>query len=53
MLSENAIQAFMNDLRGRAAGDVRTDAYSRTLYSTDASMYQMMPHGVLIPKTLE
>jgi hypothetical protein len=40
-------------LKRRLAGDVFCDAYTRSLYSTDASMYQMMPHGVLIPKTLE
>ena len=34
-------------------GDLRTDEYSRILYSTDASLYQVMPHGVLIPKTVD
>src|SRR5262247_3579770 len=44
----------MNDLerelRRRVEGDVRFDAYSRLLYSTDASMYQMEPIGVVIPR---
>ncbi|MBF8287692.1 MAG: FAD linked oxidase domain protein, partial [Candidatus Rokubacteria bacterium] len=31
-------------------GDVRFDPYSRLLYSTDASMYQMEPIGVVIPR---
>jgi len=31
-------------------GDVRFDAGSRLLYSTDASMYQMEPVGVVIPR---
>ncbi len=53
MLSETMIQAFMQELRACTSGDVRTDAYSRMLYSTDASMYQMMPHGVLVPRTVE
>jgi len=44
----------MNDLEGelrrRVEGDVRFDTYSRLLYSTDASMYQMEPIGVVIPR---
>ncbi|NJN98217.1 MAG: FAD-binding oxidoreductase [Anaerolineales bacterium] len=44
---------FFNDLRPRISGDLRTDRYSRILYSTDASNYRVMPYGVLIPKTAE
>ncbi|MBI1846125.1 MAG: FAD-binding protein, partial [Candidatus Rokubacteria bacterium] len=35
------------------AGDVRFDRHSRLLYSTDASMYQAEPIGVVIPRTVE
>ncbi|HEU5319277.1 MAG TPA: FAD-linked oxidase C-terminal domain-containing protein, partial [Methylomirabilota bacterium] len=38
------------ELRRRVAGDVRFDAISRLLYSTDASMYQVEPLGVVIPR---
>ncbi len=38
------------DLRRVVDGDVRFDAYSRLLYSTDASMYQVEPIGVVIPR---
>ncbi len=38
------------DLRRSVEGDVRFDTYSRLLYSTDASMYQMEPIGVVIPR---
>jgi len=31
-------------------GDVRFDTYSRLLYSTDASMYQVEPIGVVVPR---
>ncbi|MBI2973451.1 MAG: FAD-binding protein, partial [Armatimonadetes bacterium] len=31
-------------------GEVRFDAFSRVLYSTDASIYQIMPVGVVIPR---
>jgi FAD/FMN-containing dehydrogenase/Fe-S oxidoreductase len=38
------------ELRRRVEGDVRFDRYTRLLYSTDASMYQMEPMGVVIPR---
>src|SRR5215471_261381 len=41
------------DLRGAVEGDVRFDRYSRLLYSTDASMYQMEPIGVIVPRHAE
>lgn len=44
------ISDFLHALRPRVAGDLRADAYTRTLYSTDASLYQVMPHAVLIPR---
>ena len=45
-----SVTDFLADLRPRVAGELRTDLYARTLYSTDASLYQVMPHGVLIPR---
>lgn len=42
---------FIQELKRRFAGDVRLDAASRVLYSTDASIYQIEPLGVAIPKT--
>src|SRR2546422_2767902 len=48
------IMARVNDLehelRKVVAGDVRFDPISRLLYSTDASMYQVEPIGVVIPR---
>ncbi len=40
-------------LRKRVSGEVRFDAFSRVLYSTDASIYQMEPVGVVIPRNVE
>lgn len=37
-------------LRRRIAGEVRFDGWSRSLYSTDASLYQIQPVGVVIPR---
>ena len=42
---------FLHELKKRFAGDLRFDTASRILYSTDASMYQIEPLGVAIPKT--
>jgi FAD/FMN-containing dehydrogenase/Fe-S oxidoreductase len=38
-------------LRANVSGEVRFDRLSRALYSTDASVYQIVPLGVVIPKT--
>ncbi|RJP56124.1 MAG: FAD-binding oxidoreductase [Anaerolineaceae bacterium] len=42
---------FLHELKKRFTGDVRLDSASRVLYSTDASIYQVEPLGVVIPKT--
>ncbi len=41
------------ELRKRVSGEVRFDPFSRVLYSTDASIYQMEPVGVVIPRNYE
>jgi FAD/FMN-containing dehydrogenase/Fe-S oxidoreductase len=38
-------------LKRRVQGDLMFDSYSRGRYATDASLYQMMPLGVLLPKS--
>ena len=38
------------ELERRVSGEVRLDDFSRTLYSTDASIYQMKPVGVVTPR---
>ncbi|MFC3676506.1 FAD-binding and (Fe-S)-binding domain-containing protein [Ferrovibrio xuzhouensis] len=38
-------------LRSETEGDVLFDAMSRGRYATDASIYQIMPVGVLVPKS--
>ncbi len=40
-------------LRSKLSGEVCFDQTSKTLYSTDASNYQIEPVGVVIPKTIE
>lgn len=44
---------FLHELKKRFTGDLRLDSASKVLYSTDASIYQIEPLGVAIPKTQE
>ena len=53
MKTATPISDFLAELRRHVTGEVRDDHYSRLLYSTDASPYQVMPLGVLIPKTMD
>jgi len=43
----------IHDLQKRIAGEVRFDPMTKVLYSTDASIYEIEPLGVVIPKTPE
>lgn len=42
---------FVAELRKHFTGDIRLDLGSRVVYSTDASIYQMEPTGVVLPRT--
>lgn len=50
MAALEQLNDFAAALRPRLAGTLRTDAVSRALYATDASLYQMQPLGVLVPR---
>ena len=41
------------ELEQQIEGEVRFDTVSRALYSTDASVYQIEPLGVVVPRTRE
>ena len=43
-------QSLERGLKQAVKGEVRFDSFSRVLYSTDASIYQIMPLGVVIPR---
>ena len=45
--------ALAERLRDNVEGPVRFDALTRGLYSTDASIYQIEPLGVVLPRTLD
>jgi FAD/FMN-containing dehydrogenase/Fe-S oxidoreductase len=44
-------RALRQELESQIEGETRFDALSRALYSTDASVYQIEPLGVIVPKT--
>jgi len=44
-------EALARRLRAETEGEVLFDAASRGRYATDASIYQIMPVGVLVPRT--
>src|SRR5436190_8088787 len=54
-VTEGAINAAkLRDELGRVvSGEVRFERLDRALYSTDASVYQIVPLGVVLPKTPE
>src|SRR2546428_12630954 len=39
-------------LKAEITGEIRFDPFTRGRYATDASHYQMMPLGVVLPRTL-
>ena len=45
------IDAFRHALETSLRGDIRFDAVSRALYSTDASVYRIEPIGVVVPRS--
>src|SRR3954464_15391591 len=46
-------QALAARLRQEITGDVLFDSFSRGRYATDASFYQIMPAGVVVPRTID
>ena len=51
MREPTAIPDCLAAIASRIDGEVRSDTYTRVLYSTDASIYQAMPLGVVIPRS--
>ena len=46
-------QELARELEKRVRGEVRFDTFSKALYSTDASIFEMEPVGVVIPRSVE
>ncbi len=41
---------LLSELRSEIDGEIRSSSHDRKLYSTDASMYQVEPLGVVVPR---
>ena len=50
-MSATVIPGLERRLRAQLAGDVAFDAFTRGRYATDASHYQVMPVGVVAPRS--
>jgi FAD/FMN-containing dehydrogenase/Fe-S oxidoreductase len=51
---ENSLERRLERrLKAARGGDARFDRFTRGRYATDASHYQIMPLGVLVPRTIE
>ena len=51
--ADDACRQLAEKLRRHTQGDVLFDAASRGRYATDASIYQIMPAGVFVPRTAD
>ncbi len=49
---DSGLADALEEISRRIAGEVRADPYSLELYSTDASIYQATPLGVVIPRSV-
>jgi FAD/FMN-containing dehydrogenase/Fe-S oxidoreductase len=52
-MSEIVVPGLERRLRKERVGDVMFDRFARGRYATDASHYQVMPLGVVAPRTIE
>src|SRR5439155_9351222 len=52
-MSGSATLKLEERLRSSVTGDVLFDAFSRGRYATDASFYQIVPAGVVVPNTID
>ena len=52
-IDPGTISSLEGELRKTVDGEVRFDPASRAVYSSDASVYQVIPAGVVIPRSAE
>src|SRR3984893_310778 len=52
-MSNSGFRRLEQRLRANTTGDAFFDAYKRGRYATDASFYQVMPQGVVVPRTMD
>src|SRR3981081_427510 len=52
-MSNSGFPQLEQRLRSNTSGDVVFDRFNRGRYATDASFYQIMPAGVVVPRTMD
>jgi FAD/FMN-containing dehydrogenase/Fe-S oxidoreductase len=52
-MSTSLMPGLERRLKGEAVGEILFDRFSRGRYATDASHYQVMPLGVVIPRSIQ
>ena len=52
-MSNPGLPRLEQRLRSNITGDVFFDPFNRGRYATDASFYQIMPAGVVLPRTMD
>src|SRR5882762_698087 len=52
-MSDRGYMKLENRLRTETTGDVFFDPFNRGRYATDASFYQILPLGVVVPRTMD
>jgi FAD/FMN-containing dehydrogenase/Fe-S oxidoreductase len=52
-MSKKASMTLEDRLARETTGEVLFDSYSRGRYATDASFYQIMPAGVVVPRSID
>ena len=50
-MKESAAQDLLDALSGKISGEIRKTLVDRSLYSTDASNYRILPRAAVIPRT--
>jgi FAD/FMN-containing dehydrogenase/Fe-S oxidoreductase len=51
--SPNILETVATELKWKLEGEVRFDERAKALYATDASLYEIRPLGVVLPKTID
>lgn len=51
--SHVSLRRAIDELRGELRGEVRDDRLTRAIYATDASIYEIVPDGVVFPRSVE
>lgn len=47
------VAAVLEELRDSTSSEIRHDSLSRVIYATDASIYEIVPDGVVFPRTAD